>query len=566
MEALMKQFFFCFFLFLAKVANLTSCSCYNYFELKKIEWAIDRYEEAARKYYLDKVYCHTNNLPREKWEYPYHELVTKLNDSLLLRNSERYPVTYHNILIFDQKVGVMAAYRYEDEYMRVFGPGVPYIAGSKKDKEAMVEKAQAVIRKHEQEVRKILNDSTTEIINIYLNLYETCLKKHPSLQTYRDYGLLAHLNNNFELSHEMLNRLMEEAEKTGQLDALDSKFYHELGSVCVEAMAYNEAIDYLSQAIQKDPNNKAAHFDRALAYFETGNFDLALDDYLASDRGQSQNKKDVFQPTSVSTEFTQALLESTLQGASDAAIEFIPSMCSSIYGLGETLWAIHEHPIDSSNQYAAACLEVGNSIVDYCKNINWDTLDEYSEEVKTLYERYDNLSDTEKGKLIGYPIGRYGVEIFAGGALLKGIQAARYLKNVNRRCNLEALAVSKANKEALMGSAFKHAAEREAYFRNIKLIENSQNKHIPGKHNYELQNSIFDHPNPQGLLQKFAGKGKKVGEELAGNPGYKEIVDFKEYIGIWKDDKGIYALPTTRGTIHYRKNGAHIVPAHPKGK
>lgn len=46
-------------------------------------------------------------------------------------------------------------------------------------------------------------------------------------------------------------------------------------------------------------------------------------------------------------------------------------------------------------------------------------------------------------------------------------------------------------------------------------------------------------------------------------PGYKETVDFGEQIGIWKSVDGITELPTTRGTIHYGKKGAHIVPVKP---
>lgn len=48
-------------------------------------------------------------------------------------------------------------------------------------------------------------------------------------------------------------------------------------------------------------------------------------------------------------------------------------------------------------------------------------------------------------------------------------------------------------------------------------------------------------------------------------PGYQEIVDFKEPIGIWKN--GIKSEPTTKGTIHYSKDGnAHIVPENPNAK
>jgi hypothetical protein len=75
--------------------------------------------------------------------------------------------------------------------------------------------------------------------------------------------------------------------------------------------------------------------------------------------------------------------------------------------------------------------------------------------------------------------------------------------------------------------------------------------------------SILEYPDPQSLLSKHAGSGKAV----AGIPGvteYIEMVNFEEYIGIYINEEGSLHLPTTWGTIHYSKKGAHIIPAYPK--
>lgn len=44
---------------------------------------------------------------------------------------------------------------------------------------------------------------------------------------------------------------------------------------------------------------------------------------------------------------------------------------------------------------------------------------------------------------------------------------------------------------------------------------------------------------------------------------FNELVDFKEQIGFWSNKGGTETLPTTKGVIHYSKDGAHIIPAHP---
>ena len=45
-----------------------------------------------------------------------------------------------------------------------------------------------------------------------------------------------------------------------------------LGQSHIEMAQYFKAIEVLSDLIQKDPTNKEAHFHRATAYFEIGNY------------------------------------------------------------------------------------------------------------------------------------------------------------------------------------------------------------------------------------------------------------------------------------------------------
>lgn len=87
-------------------------------------------------------------------------------------------------------------------------------------------------------------------------------------------------------------------------------------------------------------------------------------------------------------------------------------------------------------------------------------------------------------------------------------------------------------------------------------------------HNYEPNKfrSIFTHSDPEGLLQKFAGKGIPKNNVMPGLLGYVERVDFGEKIGLYIDIKNpIIQIPTSKGTIKYSKKGAHIFPSHPDG-
>ncbi|MGZ9697925.1 T7SS effector LXG polymorphic toxin [Bacillus safensis] len=97
-----------------------------------------------------------------------------------------------------------------------------------------------------------------------------------------------------------------------------------------------------------------------------------------------------------------------------------------------------------------------------------------------------------------------------------------------------------------------------------KVKSGAQEKHIPETPNYKQEvangkkKSIFygDNKKAQELLDKYAGTGK----ELSKN---KERIDFGQAIGKYYNiDTGKYE-ETTKGMIHYGKDGAHIVPARP---
>lgn len=87
-----------------------------------------------------------------------------------------------------------------------------------------------------------------------------------------------------------------------------------------------------------------------------------------------------------------------------------------------------------------------------------------------------------------------------------------------------------------------------------------QGKHLPGHEGYSPSKSTvtLSVRETQNLIDKYAGTGHWMGTN-------KEIVNFGKIIGIHKDLDG-NSSPTTQGTIHYSKSGAHLVPAKPDKK
>ncbi|MEL4013208.1 hemagglutinin repeat-containing protein [Dryocola clanedunensis] len=100
------------------------------------------------------------------------------------------------------------------------------------------------------------------------------------------------------------------------------------------------------------------------------------------------------------------------------------------------------------------------------------------------------------------------------------------------------------------------------------INKGQQNKHIVGTNEYKTaaassgsQRSIIT-VEPQSLLPQL-GTGQQVGKIEVGLAGSKERIDFGKVIGTFVDKDTGLSLPTTKGIVHYGKDGAHIVPARP---
>jgi len=196
-----------------------------------------------------------------------------------------------------------------------------------------------------------------------------------------------------------------------------------------------------------------------------GNFELALSDYMTSEKSKTFDKIKF----KSSDEFNRALMLGLLEGGTEAAVNFVPSLCDTAYGLDACLWNFAQEPIASTASFCNACYDTGETVVEYIKTLDQEKIDKMAIEVQDLYKRFSSLSDDEKGQIIGYCVGKYGVEIFAGAATLKCAAAIKNLKTANRVLNLERLAVSEKSRETIKAAAITHAAKREVHFVEAKI-------------------------------------------------------------------------------------------------
>lgn len=420
-------------------------------------------------------------------------------------------------------------------------------------------------RKHKVQLacREWLNftdQKEAEAFTACIQSLDWCIANHHNPQAHVNRGLFYYLEGNAVDALGHVEAALEKL-KNDDFEKLKEEAMFLKGQAELEAGLYADAVLTLSELIEQNPVNKEAYFERASAYFELGNFDLSLADYLSSE----------VKPQPISTDsvdmvsFSIGLTKGILQGGAQAGVEFIPSLLSSLQGIGHGLWAFAQDPVQMSKTFVQASQDCINFIREHAPQ---ETLAELVPELKELIEKWDELEDEKKGEITGHVIGKYGVDIFAGAGVVKGMRLYRDLKRANNLLTFEAMAISERNKSIIKVEAIKKAQIRKELLQhaNLKIQWDKQGKHVQDHVNFQASRnrSILDHQDPQKLIDNFAGKGKKVGNESPGVPGFTEIVNFEEFIGFDIDSKTGEKLATTWGKIHYAKDGTHIVPTKPR--
>ncbi|MGG4431359.1 T7SS effector LXG polymorphic toxin [Bacillus licheniformis] len=197
-------------------------------------------------------------------------------------------------------------------------------------------------------------------------------------------------------------------------------------------------------------------------------------------------------------------------------------------------------PVNDIGDFVAKEIAGGNDAVRVITGRDPDT----GEKVSNVERAASGTSLTPVGRLLKY--GKKGFKLF------KGEEAGKKVAKVDKTPSYGKQSVPKGPYREVNGFP-------------AKVKPGAQEKHIPGTPNYKQEvangrtKSIFygDNKKAQELLDKYAGTGDML------KKGNKERVDFGQVIGKYYNTETRKYEETTRGMIHYGKNGAHIVPSQP---
>jgi tetratricopeptide (TPR) repeat protein len=248
---------------------------------------------------------------------------------------------------------------------------------------------------------------------------------------------------------------------------LDSQLLLNRASILNDLLLYQDSIKILTQSIKSNPSNKEAYIERALAYFETNQIELALKDYKEAKKlqvvfpflpGIQKAASSSRQIPKNKIEFSEGLILGTVEGAKVSTIEFLPSLLSCCRGTLNGLWAFACSPKEVSNDMINAAYEIGEFI---SNNSAEECLQCVVPEFKELSLMWNSFNDNTKGQKIGFIIGKYGVEIFAPIGILKGVNKVKALKRANTMLTLESCASSKVKEFKILEESAKRISLRE---------------------------------------------------------------------------------------------------------
>lgn len=288
------------------------------------------------------------------------------------------------------------------------------------------------------EIRTFLDKSHP----LFLQLLGRSIETTPHPRLYWERSLIHYHRGESEDFFSDISALVEMGEKGKEL--IDSATYSKLGEIYLLACSFEEAVHALTSAIEKDPTNAEAHFLRAQAHFELGDFDASLEDFLKSG----------YQVERVSSgellNFSIGMVKGLRRGGAVSLTTFLPSMLATINGLSNGIWALVTSPEEVSRKVVEEAVALFEFVRSHSTEEMFDLI---APEVVELIRKWDALEPKEKGEKIGFVIGKYGVDILACQGAFAGVKYYRALKNANALATLDVMASGGARSERMLAQA-----------------------------------------------------------------------------------------------------------------
>ncbi len=162
---------------------------------------------------------------------------------------------------------------------------------------------------------------------------------------------------------------------------------------------YNQAVQDLGKAIEINPTNPVPYLERGIAHFGLGQYDRSLEDYK---------------------QFTAQTPKTHSLSVSEFSYGIAKGLPKGVYESGKGMLVFVAEFVQNPIQTSVQLFDSGTQLVNLARNDQWGVIAEaLSPEMHKLVKEWDTLPPKEKGELMGYALGKYGIDFLAPGAVAK---------------------------------------------------------------------------------------------------------------------------------------------------
>ncbi|MCP5505077.1 MAG: tetratricopeptide repeat protein [Chlamydiales bacterium] len=273
-----------------------------------------------------------------------------------------------------------------------------------------------------------------DVKHAYCFIFDHCIAHHNAPEAYYQRALY-HYSEGLNINCiEDIKKLIEMTPPEMLTEKMQAKLEFRKGKAECELDLFEDAILTLSSYIENHPRHRQAYLERAIAYFETGDFHQALQDFA-----ETGFQHDPIPPSMLDElEFSTGLVKGLTIGGGESIADFVPSAISSLSGLSHGIISFTLSPQEVSREFYQACKNVIEVIKD---NGLIEVLEPFFPEIQELNNNHA-LSYIRQGELVGHLVGRFGAEVLLIRTGVKGITAYRDLRQANAILTLKKMSTS----------------------------------------------------------------------------------------------------------------------------
>ena len=281
----------------------------------------------------------------------------------------------------------------------------------------------------------LIKKRLSAVVNEYTAIFDQCIANHQAPASSFERSRIHYEWGDAIDCIEDIKTLFEVCPPEYISEELSSKLERTKGFAECEIGLYDEAILTLSNYMKNHPHYESDYLERAIAYFETGQLDQAIEDFARSGFSASPIPPDWKDDLDLVTGFTLGLGK----GGFESVVETLIFTETTLANLPQGLWALATKPTEVSR---AVCQAFEHAIQYIKEEGPGGVLYQMFPEAQELVKGGDQLSYSRQGELMGIMAGKVGIELLLLKGTKKGVQIFRELREANASLTLSRLSKS----------------------------------------------------------------------------------------------------------------------------